>query len=265
MDVSIEGARLHVAVAGTGSPVLLVHGFPFSSAMWEPVARRLVDGGHKVIVPDLRGFGRSTGAPVTSIGTFVDDLLRLLDTLWVTGALPWVGFSMGGYVALEAWRRRPDRIGALALVDTRAGADEAPARAAREATAVRVEREGSVIVADSMLSKLFSPAASTAQRQAAHGSMTAASPAAVAGALRAMAARPDSTPTLATINVRTLVVVGAHDTITPPSDAEVLSQGIPGARLRVVKDAGHLAPLEQPEAVAEALLEFLANPVGRRR
>lgn len=265
MDVSIEGARLHVAVLGTGSPVLLVHGFPFSSSMWEPVGRRLVEGGHKLLIPDLRGFGKSTGAAVSSLGTFADDLLRLLDTLWVTGALPWVGFSMGGYVALEAWRRRPDRIGALALIDTRAGADDDAARAAREVTAARVEREGSVVVADAMLSKLFSPAASAAQRQAAHGSMAAASPAAVAGALRAMAARPDSTATLPTIKVRTLVVVGAQDAITPPSDAEILAQGIPGARLRVVKDAGHLAPLEQPEAVAEALLEFLANPVDRRR
>lgn len=264
MDVSIEGARMHVAVLGTGSPVLLVHGFPFSSSMWEPIARRLVEGGHKVLIPDLRGFGKSTGVPATALGTFTTDLLGLLDTLWVTGALPWVGFSMGGYVAFDAWRRRPDRIGALALVDTRAGADDDAARAGRAATAARVEREGSSVVADAMLPKLFAPAASASLRQVVHASMVAAAPAAVAGALRAMAARPDSTPTLPTIKVRTLVVVGAQDAITPPSDAELLAQGIPGARLRVVKDAGHLAPLEQPEAVAEALLEFLANPVGRR-
>ncbi len=265
MDVSIEGARLHVAVLGTGSPVLLVHGFPFSSSMWEPVARRLVEGGHKVLIPDLRGFGKSTGAIATELGTFTGDLLRLLDTLWVTGALPWVGFSMGGYVALDAWRRRPDRIGALALVDTRAGADDDGARAARTATAARVEREGSVIVAEAMLPKLFATAASASLRQAVHASMVAASPAAVAGALRAMAARPDSTPTLQTIKVRTLVVVGSEDAITPHVDAEALSKGISGARLRVVKDAGHLAPLEQPEAVAEAILEFLANPATPRR
>lgn len=265
MEVAIEGARLHLAVLGEGAPVLLVHGFPFSSAMWEPVGRRLAEGGHKVLIPDLRGFGKSKGAPVSDLGTFVTDLLSLLDVLWVNGALPWVGFSMGGYVAFEAWRRRPDRIESLALVDTRAGADDPAARDGRLATALRVEREGSGVVADAMLPKLFAAATPPSQRQAVHAAMTDAAPAAVAGALRAMAARPDSTPTLHKISVRTLVIVGAEDAITPPREAEVLVGGIPDARLRVVRDAGHLAPLEQPAAVADALLEFLANPVLRRR
>ncbi len=264
MDVATDGARLHVTVLGAGAPVLLVHGFPFASPMWEPVGRRLADAGHRVLIPDLRGFGRSRGEPATDVGTFAEDLLSLLDVLWVDGGLPWVGFSMGGYVTLEAWRRRPDRVGSLALVDTRAGADDASAREARTATALRVEKEGSLVVADAMLPKLFAAGASESLRLTAHAQMAAASPEAVAGALRAMAARPDSTPTLRTITVRTLVVVGADDAITPPRDAETLAKGIPGARLRVVKDAGHLTPLEQPIAVAEALLEFLANPVSRQ-
>ena len=116
---------------GAGTPVLLVHGFPFSGAMWTPVAKRLAAAGWRAIVPDLRGFGASVGTPVTSLGDHVDDLVRLLDSLGLRAPVAWVGFSMGGYIALEAWRRHPGRIGGLGLVDTRAGPDDEKGRAGR--------------------------------------------------------------------------------------------------------------------------------------
>ena len=257
MDIAVPGASLRARDLGSGAPVLLVHGFPFSSEMWMPVAERLARKGRRAIVPDLRGFGGSTGEPAQGIGTYAEDLAALLDGMGVRGAIPWVGFSMGGYVALEAWRRHPARISALALVDTRATPDDQKGRAGRRETAAKVEKAGSTVVADAMWPKLFASATPEALHRSVHARMTAAPSAAVAAGLRAMASRPDSTATLATIRVPTLVLVGQEDAITPVKDSEQLAHGIPRATLFVVPGAGHLAPLEQPEEVATRLLRWL--------
>ena len=220
-----ETVPLAYTERGHGAPILLIHGFPFSGAMWHPVAELLAREGRRVLLPDLRGFGASTGTPPTGLAGHADDLVAWLDALGLREPLPWVGFSMGGYVALEAWRRHPERIGRLGLVDTRAGPDDEAGRAGRLATALRVEREGSVVVADAMLPKLFASASSTELRVAAHTAMKASLPQGVAAALRAMAARADSRPTLATIRVPTAVVVGAEDAITPPAEARGAGAG----------------------------------------
>jgi pimeloyl-ACP methyl ester carboxylesterase len=257
MPITVPGASLDVRTFGAGDPVLLVHGFPFSSAMWVPVAERLARSGFRALAPDLRGFGGSAGEPASGVTTYADDLVGVLDGLGARGAVPWVGFSMGGYVALEAWRRHAPRIGALALVDTRATPDDDEARAGRLATAAKVAKDGSVVVADAMLPKLFAPAAPEALRRATHAAMAAAPSAGVAAALHAMASRADSTATLPTIRVPTLVLVGKDDAITPVRDAEAMASAVAGATLVVVEGAGHLAPLEQPDAVAEHLVRWL--------
>jgi 3-oxoadipate enol-lactonase len=259
VKVAVPGATLHAQAFGAGEPVLLVHGFPFSSDMWVPVAERLAAAGRRALVPDLRGFGASSGTPASGMATYADDLARLLDGLDVRGPIPWVGFSMGGYVALEAWRRHADRIAALALVDTRATPDDEQARTGRRDTAEKVGQSGSVVVADAMLPKLLSPGALPLLRHAVHAAMAAAPPDGVRAALLAMASRADSTATLATIRVPTLVLVGKDDAITPVADSESMARLLPRARLAVLPDAGHLAPLEQPDAVAAELRAWLAS------
>jgi pimeloyl-ACP methyl ester carboxylesterase len=81
----------------------------------------------------------------------------------------------------------------------------------------------------------------------------------VAGALRAMAQRPDRTTELATITVPTLVLVGAHDAITPPEESRKMAAALPRGQLVIIPDAGHLAPLENPEPANEAILGFLSS------
>jgi pimeloyl-ACP methyl ester carboxylesterase len=259
MNHSVAGASLHVREFGAGAPVLLVHGFPFSSEMWVPVAERIARKDVRAIVPDLRGFGASGGEPAKGMRTYADDLAALLTGMGIRGAIPWVGFSMGGYVALEAWRRHASRISALGLVDTRATPDDEKARAGRHDTAAKVEREGSRVVADAMLPKLFAAEAPDALRRSVHASMAAAAPQAVAAALRAMASREDSTVTLATVRGPALVLVGEEDAITPVKDAEQMVHGISGATLAVLSGAGHLAPLEKPDEVASHLSRWLAR------
>lgn len=242
---------------GRGEPVLLVHGFPFSGALWRPVGELLAAQGWRVLLPDLRGFGASGGPPPADLAGHADDLRALLLARGLRGPVPWVGFSMGGYVTLEAWHRHPSAIGRMGLVDTRAGGDDEAARAGRLATAERVEREGSRVVADAMLPRLFAATSDEGLRRRWHAAMVGAAPAGVAAALRAMASRRDARPSLARIDVPCAVVVGTEDVITPPAESSALAAAIPGAQLTQVPAAGHMAPVEAPARVAEALAALL--------
>jgi pimeloyl-ACP methyl ester carboxylesterase len=178
------------------------------------------------------------------------------------GRAVFAGISIGGYVLFELWRRCRDRVAALILCDTRAQADTEEGRNNRLKAAEDVEQRGAEPFIDSMIPKLLGE---TTRRNRpdlvdrARQMMLKTSPQGIAAAQRGMAARPDSVPTLASITVPTLIVVGAEDTLTPPADAQLMHSHIPGSMLRTVPKAGHYAPFEQPEAVVEVMREFLAG------
>lgn len=260
MSARIGDVRLEWRESGEGEPILFVHGFPFHSAMWGPQLSGLPPG-WRGIAPDLRGFGASEGPAedLTSMDAYADDLAGLLDHLSIDRAVV-CGLSMGGYVALAMWRRHRDRVRAMILSDTRAGADSAEAAEARRRLADRVLREGPDVVADGMLPRLFS--ASTSRRAAGtielvRAMMLETRPVTMARALLGMAARPDSEPLLASIDVRTLVIVGDDDAITPRGQADLLARGIRPSTLEVIEGAGHLPNLEQPAEFNRAMAGFL--------
>jgi 3-oxoadipate enol-lactonase len=258
LRLAADGVELSVEVRGDGLPVLLVHGFPLDHAMWRHQLALL--GRCRRIAPDLRGFGASPAPDGGySMARYADDLAAVLDALDVRQAVV-CGLSMGGYVAFELVRRHAGRVKALILADTRAEADREEARRGRDELAELARREGAGAVAERLLPKMLAPATDETQpelvtevremmrRQAVPG---------IVGALAAMRDRPDSTATLKTIAVPTLVIVGAEDRLTPPDDAERMARTVPGARLVTIPGAGHLAPLEQPLATTRALSEFL--------
>ena len=175
-----------------------------------------------------------------------------------------VGLSMGGYVAFAMLRRHRARIAGLVLADTRPQADSDEARAAREANARLVESQGIAALVEKLLPGLLSPNAPEAVREEVRRIAAANRPAGVAAALRAMAARPDSTDLLPTIGVPTLVVAGAEDSLTPPDVARAMAAAIPGAGYVEIAGAGHLSNLEQPEAFTAALRAFLEGPAAHR-
>jgi len=190
-----------------------------------------------------------------------DDGAALLDHLGVEKAVVG-GCSMGGYAALAFVRRHPQRLLGLVLQDTRAGADTAEAKANRAGLAAKVLAEGSPAAVDALLPKLLGE---TTQREQpdlvarVRERILATAPAGIANALHGLAARADSRETLPAIAVPALVLVGAEDVLTPPSEAALLSAAIPRARLDVIPGAGHLANLESPAAVNAALRAFLAR------
>ncbi|MET0645840.1 MAG: alpha/beta fold hydrolase [Pyrinomonadaceae bacterium] len=244
---------------GGGTALVLLHGFPFDRSMWRGQASAL-GGEFRVVAPDLRGFGETTaGDGGMTMEAWAEDLAALLDAL----NLPRVvvgGLSMGGYVAFEFFRKFSGRVRALVLADTRPQADTEDARRTREENAQRALKEGMTPIVESMLPKLL--ASGTRERggevvAAVRALMLGTRPKSAAAALRAMAVRRDQTDLLPSINVPTLIVVGAEDAITPPADAEAMSAKIEGSRLVVVEGAGHLSNVERPEEFDRALVEFL--------
>lgn len=261
MRTRVNGVELSYDDAGRGEPVLLVHAFPLNRRMWERQAAALVDAGYRVIAPDLRGFGESEPPPAGyPLAQLADDLTALLDTLGIARVVL-VGLSMGGYIAFRLLEHAPERVSALVLADTRAGADSEQAAATRRERAALAERAGVAAVVPALLPGMVAggrlEAADPALVEHIRALMLAASPAGLAAAQRAMAARPDSTPLLSHIACPTLVICGAEDTLTPPAEARLLAERIPNARLVVLDGAGHLANLERPAAFNAALLDFL--------
>ncbi len=165
---------------------------------------------------------------------------------------------MGGYIIFALWRRHRARVASLILADTRAGADSPEAKQVRANNARLAEEQGPGAIADQMLPKLLAPGAPQPLRDEVRRIVESNDRAGIAAALRAMAARPDSTPLLATIDVLALVIVGSADELTPPPEAHALSAGIAGSRLVEIPGAGHLSNLDNPAAFNTAVDEFLA-------
>jgi pimeloyl-ACP methyl ester carboxylesterase len=253
---------IHAVDRGLGAPVLLVHGFPLDHRMWSDQID-VLSTRHRVIAPDLRGFGESYGAAgVTTMERFADDLRLVLDQLRVDEPVAFCGLSMGGYIALEFWRRHGVRVRSLALCDTRAIADSPDAARNRRLLADRILATGTDTLADEMLPKLVAPStlANQPQTVARIREMIAKAEApGVAAALRGMAERRDSTSTLAEINVPTMCLVGEYDAISPPDEMRDIAANISDAQFIVVPEAGHMTTMENPGAVNDALLAFLAR------
>ncbi|HUR69367.1 MAG TPA: alpha/beta fold hydrolase [Candidatus Thermoplasmatota archaeon] len=237
--------------------VILLHGFPLDHRMWRAQKEALEHAGWRVIVPDLRGFGKAPpgrGAP--GMKEYAGDVLRLADRAGLSRFVL-VGFSMGGYVALEVARQAPDRLQGLALVDSRAEPDSDEARAGRVKTADAVRAQGAQVVADAMVPKMLTAGAPERLHAEVRDMMLAQPIEGIVAALHAMGARPDPRSGLPQLRVPTLLVVGEHDPITPPEASKAMAAAIPGARLQVIPGAAHLSPVEQPEAVNAALLAWL--------
>lgn len=264
--VSLSSTKMAYVDRGVGVPVLLVHGFPLDHTMWAAQVDALAER-CRVIAPDLRGFGRTPlGAVDATAGItmeqYADELVELLDALEVREPVVLVGFSMGGYVAAQFVRKHSGRLRALVLSDTRADADTEDGRAGRLKMAEHVGEWGAARVAELMGPKLFAPRSLQAFPGAVRAVRTVVeqtAPASIAAAQRGMAARPDVTGLLPAFDVPTLVLVGEQDAISTPSEMESIAVAIPGAQFVVIPEAGHMAPMENPEKVNEALSEFLES------
>ncbi len=197
-----------------------------------------------------------------SIAAMAEAALAVFD-----GPVSLVGFSMGGRAALEAVRLAPQRVEALVLMDTGATPARDGEAAGRMELVDLARHEGMTALAARWLPPmvhadretdptLVGPITATVERM---------TPAIFERQIRALLGRPDSRPVLPTIRCPTLVVVGRQDRWSPLAQNQELAETIPGARLAVIEDCGHFSPVERPEAVAAALLDFFDRPAAAPR
>lgn len=259
MKLKCGDTDVFYTVRGSGAPLILLHPFPTNHRFWDDCAP-LLENRYQLIIPDLRAHGDSApGDGAATMDKHAQDLLLLCNELGLGRAL-FAGVSIGGYVLFEFWRRSRDRVAALILSNTRAAADSPEQRANRERSMLDVQQRGPGPFIEATLPKLLSETTVRTRPdrvEAARALMARMTVKGIVAGLQGMAARPDSRPTLKTIDVPTLIIAGDEDTSTPRAEAELMHAGISGSRLEVVPRAGHFAALEQPEYAARLMRGFL--------
>ncbi|HEY0784519.1 MAG TPA: alpha/beta fold hydrolase, partial [Acidobacteriaceae bacterium] len=258
--------------AGDRLPVVLLHPTPLGSGFWEPVARGLA--GYRLVIPDLRGHGRSPlGAAASDQGLtmvqLAEDALALLDTLGVERAV-FAGCSIGGYTLYELWRRAPERMAGLVFCSSKPQADNEVERARRQQwigihEARRAEGLASPApeFVETMLGTLLSKETQREQPQRVsevRSMMEQVRPEAIQAVQRGLAARPDSRETARTMTAPSCVIAGEQDGSSTPEDLQalhaLLEQAGSASEFHVLAQAGHYAAMEQPAATAAILLQF---------
>lgn len=222
--------------------------------MWDVQVASIREQVDAVLAPHLPGFG-GTAVPRAqpSLDDYADALATELDRARVERATV-VGLSMGGYVAFSFWRRHRRRVAGLLLADTRAEADDdaAKERRVKLAELVRERGTGALLLQPPAWVRDGSPRWDDVK------AMVRTQPAeAIAQASIAMARRADSRADLGTIDVPTAVVVGADDAITPPAMSRTIADGIGGATLTAIPDAGHLSNMDAPDDFDRALRDLV--------
>ncbi len=279
MFVKSDDAEIYYDVLGNGPAVVLLHPFPVNHLFWRAIAGHLASR-YQLIMPDLRGMGASAaGDGPATMQKHARDVARVCDECGIERAV-FVGVSIGGYVLLEFWRQFRARVQAMVLSDTKAAPDTEEGRVARLKAADDIERDGVESFLDGLLPRLLGE--STRRNRPdlvaeARAMGMQALPQGIVAAQRGMAQRPDSIPTLRTIDVPTLLVFGEEDALTPAADAMTLREHLtaPGNsvapadsenlsnRLHMIPRAGHFTFFEQPDEAVRPLRAFLDRICGR--
>lgn len=226
--------------------ILWLHGFPLTNAIF---AKQLAITGVEHVMPEL--------PPLESMDDYARFAIEQLDLRGIEKAT-FAGLSMGGYICFAALRLFPERVSGLILIDTRETADTDEGRKGRREMIDKAEHEGVAPIVEAMLPKMLTSSAPPELKQFVRDVMMSTSREFVIAALRAMAARPDSSSMLPSIAVPTLIVVGEEDPITPPKDSERMASAIPNAKLVKLARAAHLSNVERATEFNDAVLQWSA-------
>lgn len=262
MHVQVNGANIYYLDEGPrdGMPVMFLHGFPFSHAMW---AKQIAVASerYRVVAYDIRGHGLSdVGDGQYTIEGHVDDLFGIMKALHIEKPVI-VGLSMGGYITLRALERAQGRFRGAVLCDTRSEADTNESKQKRFSVIDSIKRIGAEPFAREFLKGIFAPGAEERVPEAVatiRDIITHTPPLSIAGTQLALASRTDTTAALAGFRLPVLIMVGEHDQSTPVAAAESMHQSIPHALLQVIPGAAHMSNMENPGVFNEALMQFLA-------
>ncbi|TGS85046.1 3-oxoadipate enol-lactonase [Mesorhizobium sp. M3A.F.Ca.ET.174.01.1.1] len=263
--VSIDGVALHhrfIEATGTSRPIVFINSLGTDFRIWDDVVAKLT-GEMPMLVYDKRGHGLSDiGSGVRSIDDHVDDLGALVDHFGF-GKVVLFGLSVGGMVAQGLYARRPECVEALILSATAHKIGTNESWNTRIAT---VERDGIEAIADGIMKVWFTPDFHASRAADLAGCRNMLTRHALPGYIgTCMAVRDaDFTDSARRIAVPTLCIVGDQDGSTPPDLVRSLAELIPGARFEVIRNAAHIPCIEQPEALATLIRDFVASlPEGK--
>jgi 3-oxoadipate enol-lactonase len=252
LKIEINGISIAYERRGTGTPLVLLHGYPLDHSIWEPVVP-LLENDFDLILPDLRGFGESElSGGIYGVADLAADIAGLLSAQGVWQAAI-AGHSMGGYVALAFARAYPQRTLGLGLVASQVLADTPEKKAGRYQEADNILVHGVQEVAEDMSVKLTPDAKLQARLKAV---IQRQRPEGLAGALRAMAERPDSSALLPGSTFPIVLIHGLADSLIPIERARTIKAAAPTAHLTEIPNVGHMPMMEAPQETAEALKEL---------
>ncbi|QEG24289.1 alpha/beta fold hydrolase [Mariniblastus fucicola] len=250
----------HVCEKENAPTIVFVHGFPLDHSMWagQMPLREVAS----LIMPDLIGFGQSDQvSDGVSMQQLADDVAELLQQLGATKVI-WCGLSMGGYVGWEFLKNHSEMLSGLVCCNTRATADDEKTARGRRVAAAQVVETGADPVAAAMREKLFSKSTLETKPEVVASVVDvirSTAPATIAAAQLAMSKRSDFSELLPQIEVPVLVVAGEDDVITPANEMQVMAMEIPGSTFVELSEAGHMSPLERPEAFNHAVVHWIGQ------
>jgi 3-oxoadipate enol-lactonase len=265
-ETEINGNKVSYFDEGHGDlPVVFLHGFPFNKEMWEPQLEALKES-YRVIAYDVRGHGSSdAGTAEFTVSQFAHDFILFLDALRIPQAVV-CGLSMGGYIALHAIEKAPERFAALILSDTQCFADTDAAREKRKKAIEAIREKGMSPYAEESVKNVFAPASHIDKPEAVEHirkTIAASSDDNVTKTLMALAGRKDTCNVLPAITCPVLILVGSEDKVTPVETARKMHALVPGSHLQIIEGAGHISNLENTEAFNTAVEAFLHSLLYR--
>jgi len=245
--------------------IIFIHGFPLNKSMWNIQVEALKEN-YRVIAYDIRGHGNSDpGIDEFFIELFVIDLLRLMEKLKIEKSIL-CGLSLGGYIALNAVLKHPDRFDGLILNDTQCIADTPEIKENRCNAIISIKEKGVEQYADEIIKKLFAQETFTKNKNVidAVREMIISTPKqSLCNTLHALAERKETCDQLPEINIPVLIMVGQEDKITPIAAAQQMHEKILNSKLEIIQQAGHLSNLENLTAFNTHLVIFL-ELVGKK-
>ncbi|MDJ0782138.1 MAG: alpha/beta fold hydrolase [Desulfosarcinaceae bacterium] len=257
-----EGVTIHYTDQGAGPiVVVLMHSFLCDGAMWTPQLPVLAER-VRVINVDFRGHGQSGHVQTPfSVYDLLDDVVAVLDALEIDQAI-WAGLSIGGMVALRAALTYPQRVSGLVVLDSHAGTEPLPVKIKYRALGLGARLFGLQPFVPAILPLMFGQTTrsrNTSLVLAWKARFTQLDVPSIWCGLQALLSRNLIVGRLPEIKVPALVMVGAEDTALPVACSREIATGLQDAEFVVIPEAGHLATLEQPEAVSRAMLSFLSR------
>jgi pimeloyl-ACP methyl ester carboxylesterase len=261
MKEIINGLSVFLEGNSKNKSIIFLHGFPYDHTMWKAQIDKLSEK-YFCVTYDIRGLGESpVGDGQYTIESFVDDLETIIDQLKLDKPIL-CGLSMGGYISLRALERMEEKFSAVILCDTRSEADINEGKLKRAAAIKRINSEGLAPFAKDFITNCYGDHYKQNHKEEFEkriAKSTTFNPAGVKGSLLAMLGRNDTTEYLSKIKIPALVICGEFDALTPPAVMKPLAEKINGAEFVVIKNSGHMSPIENPKQVNEVIKKFLGK------